>query len=89
MSGDTYYKVWCCMKDTPCPKVSQHIGIAADFEAATNMAINHLMTSTYHKMDEDEAFDKAQKIASICICHGAADKSGEVRDQQKRHVEEG
>ena len=55
MSGDTYYKVWCCMKDTPCPKVSQHIGIAADFEAATNMAINHLMTSTYHKMDEDEA----------------------------------
>ena len=43
------------MTETACPKVKQHIGLAADSEGAINMVINHLMTSTYHKMGEDEA----------------------------------
>ena len=55
MSKDTYCKMWCCMTETDCPKVKQHIGLAADSEGAINMVINHLMTSTYHKMGEDEA----------------------------------
>ena len=43
------------MTETACPKVKQHIGLAADSEGAINMVINHLMTSTYHKMEQDDA----------------------------------
>jgi len=55
MSKDTYCKMWCCMTETACPKVKQHIGLAADSEGAINMVINHLMTSTYHRMEQDDA----------------------------------
>jgi hypothetical protein len=43
------------MTETACPKVKQHIGLAADFEGAVNVVINHLMTSTYHRMEQDDA----------------------------------
>ena len=43
------------MTETDCPKVKQHIGLAADFEGAVSMVINHLMTSTYHSMEQDDA----------------------------------
>ena len=46
------------MTETACPKVKQHIGLAADSDGAIHMVLNHLMTSTYHKMGEDEANDQ-------------------------------